>query len=231
MWQILSSDYDTQASFYAVKKASEPIHIQLDPSNNDVAVVNNTTSPLTGLTVTANVFSLDNKLLLHNEENRDAAANSTTDIFKLDLAQQLAAGVVLVKLELRAADNSLLSDNLYWLAADSASYRQLNHLAPVSLAATAASTHAGQSTRIHVQLKNSAATPALAAKLTLLNSADNSRILPAYFTDNYVSLLPGEVREIDVEYPNSAATSANTPQITLRGWNVTPQTIQIAPQR
>ena len=48
MWQILSSDYDTQASYYAVKKASEPIHIQLDPSNYSVDVVNNTTAPLPG---------------------------------------------------------------------------------------------------------------------------------------------------------------------------------------
>jgi hypothetical protein len=32
-WQILSSDYDTQASFYGVKKACEPVHVQLDLSN------------------------------------------------------------------------------------------------------------------------------------------------------------------------------------------------------
>jgi hypothetical protein len=30
-WQIFSSDYDTQTSFYGVKKASEPLHVQLDP--------------------------------------------------------------------------------------------------------------------------------------------------------------------------------------------------------
>jgi hypothetical protein len=231
MWQILSSDYDTQASFYAVKKASEPVHIQLDPSNNEVAVVNNTTSSLSGLTITANVFSLDNQLLLHNQEKQDAAANSTTRIFKLDLAQHLAAGVVLVKLDLHASDNTLLSDNLYWLGADSPSYRQLNRLGSVDLTAAATSTRAGLSTRIHVQLKNSTSTPALTAKLTLLNSADNTRILPAYFTDNYVSLLPGETREIDVEYPNSSIVSAGSPQIAIRGWNVKSQTIQIAPQK
>ena len=39
-WQILSSDYDTQASFYAVKKASEVLHVQLDPTNFYVQVAN-----------------------------------------------------------------------------------------------------------------------------------------------------------------------------------------------
>ena len=74
-WQILSSDYDTQASFYGVKKACEPLHVQLDLSNYDVAVVNTTNESLAGLLVTANVYSLDNKSLLHHEEKRDAGAD------------------------------------------------------------------------------------------------------------------------------------------------------------
>ena len=44
-WQILSSDYDTQASFYGVKKACEPLHVQLDLSNYQVAIVNTTATP------------------------------------------------------------------------------------------------------------------------------------------------------------------------------------------
>jgi hypothetical protein len=231
MWQILSSDYDSQASFYAVKKASEPIHIQLDPSNNDVAVINNTTTPLPGLTLTANVFSLDNKLLLHTEEKRDATANATTDGFKLDVAQHLATGVILVKLELRSADNRLLSDNFYWLAADSAAYRALNRLPAVALSANATSTRADQTTRVHIQLQNRGTFPALAAKLTLLNSTDGTRILPAYHSDNYVSLLPGETREIDIEYPISAAAANSTPQINIRGWNISPQAISVTPKK
>jgi len=126
---------------------------------------------------------------------------------------------------LRSADDKLLSDNFYWLAPDSSTYRQLNRLPAVSLSATATSTRADQSTHIHVQLKNSGTAPALAAKLTLLSSSDKSRILPAYFTDNYVSLLPNETRELDIEYPNSAASGP--PQLTLRGWNIVPQTISV----
>jgi hypothetical protein len=100
----------------------------------------------------------------------------------------------------------------------------------VSLSASATATRADQSTRIHVQLKNSGATPALAAKLTLLNASNNARILPAYLSDNYVSLLSGETREIDVAYPTAAASNA-TPQIAIRGWNITPQTIGVTPQK
>jgi hypothetical protein len=50
-WQILSSDYDTQSSFYGVKKACEPVHVQLDLSNYNVAAVNTTTDALTGFVI------------------------------------------------------------------------------------------------------------------------------------------------------------------------------------
>ena len=78
MWQIISSDYDTQASFYGVKKACESVHVQLDLSDYSVSVVNTTMTAQPGVTITANVFSLDNKSLLHQEERKDAAANAVT---------------------------------------------------------------------------------------------------------------------------------------------------------
>ena len=64
------------------------------------------------------------------------------------------------------------------------------------------------------------------SKLTLLNASDGTRILPAYYSDNYVSLLPGETREIEIEYPASAAKGAA--QVAMRGWNVAPEMIHVA---
>ena len=226
MWQILSADYDTQASYYGVKKACEPLHVQLDLSNYDVQIVDTTTAALAGASVSAKVFSLDNALLLQHEEHRDAPANGETLGFRMNLAPLLAHGVVLVKLELRSASGELLSDNLYWLAADSASYRQLDRLPPATISASAISTGSGA---IRVHLANTGSTVALENKLTLLNAGDGSRILPAYFGDNYVSLLPGETRDIEIEFPASAAHGAA--QLTIRGWNLAPQTIAVTPQK
>ena len=223
-WQILSSDYDTQASFYGVKKACEPLHIQLDLSNYQVAIVNTTATPQTGLSVKADVFSLDNKLLLHQEVKKDSPANDVSNTFRLDLAPLFGDGVILVKLELRSASGELVSDNFYWLAAKSSSYRRLNRLAAANLSASASSKRQGNITHLHVDLKNNGAVAALATKLTLLGS-DQNRILPAYWSDNYVSMLPGESRTVDVEYPS---TNSGEAQIAIRGWNVTPQTIAVS---
>jgi hypothetical protein len=225
-WQILTSDYDTQSSFYGVKKACEPVHVQLDLSNYNVAVVNTTNDSRTGLSIAANVYSLDNKLLLHHEEKKDAGADSVADGFKLELAPLLASdGVVLVKLQLRSSSGEMVSENFYWLGAESSSYRRLNRLAASSLSVTAKSTRTGESVRVRVELHNTGAVVSLADKLTLLNT-DGSRILPAYYSDNYVSLLPGETREIEVEYPVKSANGAA--QVAIRGWNIAKQTVPVA---
>jgi hypothetical protein len=226
MWQILDHDYDTQASYYGVKKACEPLHIQLDLSNYEVAVVNTTAAAVAGLSLDANVYSLGNKLLLHHQEQKDAGADAVTDGFKLDLASVMASDVVLVKLELHGADGKLVSQNLYWLAAESAFYRELDRLPRVELSASANSARAGDAVRVHVHLQNSGNAAVLESKLTLLNATDGSRILPAYYSDNYVSLLPGETREIEIEYPAAAAKGAA--QVAMRGWNLVPQTVHVA---
>jgi Exo-beta-D-glucosaminidase Ig-fold domain/Glycosyl hydrolases family 2/Concanavalin A-like lectin/glucanases superfamily/Glycosyl hydrolases family 2, sugar binding domain/Glycosyl hydrolases family 2, TIM barrel domain len=225
-WQILTSDYDTQASFYGVKKACEPLHVQLDLSNYQVSIVNTTPSPQPGLSVKADVFSLDNKLLLHQEGKKDAPANDAADAFRLDLAPQFKDAVVLVKLELRDRSGQTLSQNVYWLGANATSYRHLSRMPAASLTATASSTRAGDSTRTRVELKNTSSVAALATKLTLLAAPGGDRILPAYWSDNYVSLMPGESRVLDVEYPSTAGHGAA--QVTIRGWNVTPESIAVS---
>jgi hypothetical protein len=229
MWQIISSDYDTQASFYGVKKACEPVHVQLDLSDYSVAVVNTTTTAQPGMAVTATVYSLDNKQLLQHEEKKDVAANDVTAGFTLDLGPVMGTNVVLVRLELKNAAGNVVSDNFYWLAAAGPIYRQLNRLPAELLSTSATSTRSGDTGHIRVLLQNKGAAAALANKLTLVNASDGSRILPAYYSDNYVSLLPGESREVDIEYPASAGKGE--PQLNLRGWTLAPTRIPITQKK
>jgi beta-galactosidase/beta-glucuronidase len=225
-WQIFNHDYDTQSSFYAVKEACEPLHVQLDLSNYSVQVVNTTNDARTNVSVVADVYSLSNKLLLHRQEKHDVPADNVASRFSLDLVPLLdSEEVVLVNLELTNDAGEILSRNFYWLGAQNSSYRRLNRLAAATLSATAKSTTAGNTVRLQIELRNTGNVVALQNKLTLLNASDGSRILPAYYSDNYISLLPGETRVIEVEYPASAA--AGQAQLSLRGWNLAPQTIHV----
>jgi hypothetical protein len=78
--------------------------------------------------------------------------------------------------------------------------------------------------KLRLRLTNSTSVPAILTKLTPLNP-DGSRILPAYISENYVSLLAGESREVEVTYP--AETAKGTPSIALRGWNLQPTSVTV----
>ncbi len=214
-WQIFSSDYDTHGSFYGVKKASEPVHVQMNLPDFKVVLVNNRLADIAGVTVRAKVVGLDNRTLIERSVRIAAPREKVSDAFTLDLAPHLARGVALVRLEATDASGAVLSTNFYWQARDDAGYRALNTLAPVALDASATSRTEGAETVTAVTLANRTGTPAIETKLTMM--AGGQQVLPAYFTDNYVSLLPGESRTIEVRYPTARGANGS---VALRGWNV-----------
>jgi Exo-beta-D-glucosaminidase Ig-fold domain/Concanavalin A-like lectin/glucanases superfamily/Glycosyl hydrolases family 2/Glycosyl hydrolases family 2, TIM barrel domain len=228
MWQILSSDYDTQASFYGTMKACEPVHVQLNLATYQVDVVNTTTTAREGLMVGAKVYSLANALLFQATDRKGLGADASIESLRLDLAPYLAKGMVIVALELRDSAGNVVSQNLYWLGAKSSSYRELTRLAPASLKMEASATKNGDMVTVKLQLANPGTTVSLANKLTLIAAKDGTRILPAYFSDNYISLLPGETRSFEVQYP--ADTVKGDAEISLRGWNATAQTVPVKMQ-
>ncbi len=133
--------------------------------------------------------------------------------------------MVLVKLSLLAADGTSVSENFYWRGRDEDAYRQLDTLAPAALTASAESgPPEGADRVVRVTLANDTAVPALNAKLTLVDGKGD-RILPAFYDDNYVSLLPGERRTIAIRYPASAAGAG---RLTLAGWNVPRTVVDVA---
>lgn len=217
-WQIYSWDYDTHAAYYGAKKAVEPLHVQLNLPGNELVVLNTTRADARGLTAKVRVVGLDNADLFTRTDRVDALANRATALAAVPLDRLFAAHpMVLVSLTLNDAAGRTVSENFYWRGRDTTAYRALNALAPAALTTSAtAPVVDGEDKAITVTLANDTGVPALNAKLTLVDAA-GQRILPAYYSDNYVSLLPGERKTVTVRYP---ATVGAAPRLTLRGWNV-----------
>jgi Exo-beta-D-glucosaminidase Ig-fold domain len=133
--------------------------------------------------------------------------------------------LVLVKLTLTDSGGTILSDNLYWQSRDAASQRRLDELRPQPIGVSAHARPDGEDTRIEVVLTNQGLAAAFAAKMTMLDE-QGARVLPVYYDDNYVSLLPGESRRIEVLCP---ATSGQCARVALRGWNVEAREAVVGP--
>ena len=55
VWQFYTWDYEPNASLFGAQKAAEPIHIQMNLPDCQVAVINHRATPLAGVTATATV--------------------------------------------------------------------------------------------------------------------------------------------------------------------------------
>ena len=220
-WNFLGSDYDTQSSFWGTEKACEPVHAQLDLSNNNVDLIN--LGAARSFKVETRVVGLDGKVISDQTNQIEAVGNARTSVGKPDLEKLADGHAVLVALHVTDANGAAVSNNLYWWSKDEAKLRELNGLKPVKLEASATVAADGNERKATVRIKNGDTTPVLLVKLVLKDAGTGARIRPAYYSENYVSLLPGEEQTVTVNFP----AGAGKPAIGLRGWNVVADTVDV----
>jgi hypothetical protein len=218
-WNFLSSDYDTQSSFYGTQKACEPVHAQLNLADSSVDLIN--LGEARSLKVRMLVEGLDGATLSDHTSQVQAAPDARTQVGRLDLEKLAAGHTVLVELAVSNADDSLLSTNVYWWSKDEATLRELNALAPTTISTSASVANASDERSMTVHLKNNGTVPAILLKLTLEDAVTGARILPAYYSENYFSLLPGEESTVTVKFP----AGTNQTRLALRGWNLGSQVV------
>jgi len=212
-WQFYTWDYDAHASYYAVRKACEYHHIQLDQPAGTISVINNTLLPLQALKATATVFGLDGRPLSSTSTNLDLPANCAITLAKAPVPPSTNTVTWLLRLELRG--DTLLSRNDYWLAAQPHHLQQLDQMPRVALKGQADT----RGSVVTVKLQNPSLTPALMIRLVLRDPNTGARILPAYYSDNYFNLLPGEARLVTIDTPVALPHGAH---VTVHGWNIQP---------
>ena len=225
-WQMYSSDYSTHGAYFGVKKACEPVHVQLDQPDLGITVVNNTRTSLRGLLLTTSVVDASNFGLSAGRQALAAPANTASRVGRLRVPEQAKEGVVFVRLVL-SDERRVLSENFYWHAAQKSGYRKLDRMPETHLACLAALHAEGGTPRVEVELINRSDFVALAAEVVLRDAATGGRVLPVYASDNYVSLLPGAGRRITIEVPEP--TRGMT--VELKGWNVRRALIPVAAAR
>jgi hypothetical protein len=224
-WQIYSSDYDTAGAYFGVKSACEPLHAQMNLPDFSLAVVNTTRADREGLRLVTRVVSLDDRVLATRTDRVSAPADATTTLAPLELAPHLKReGLVLVELVLGDAHGARLSRSVYWQGQSEESHRLLNSLPSQPVSVSMRASGAEDSTTLKVSIANSNKTPVLAIKLTAVD-AQGQRVLPVYYSENYVSLLPGETQQITIQCPITAGRRCEAVQV--RGWNVQPMTVRL----
>ena len=219
VWQLYHYDLEPNASLYGVKKAAETVHVQFNEANRGIEVVNNRPEPVKSSKVQVLIYRFDGTIDAQSAYPVEQVPASTTmKVAEIEVSARISP-LYFIKLNLIDDRGAILSTNLYWQHVAQDQFDGLMNLPQVALDADATLTTQGDKTQITVNLHNHTKSVALLSHLQLHRKQDGGRVLPAFYSDNYISLAPGEASTINVE----AATTdfhGNEPLIEVDGYNV-----------
>ena len=219
VWQIYHYDLEPNASLYEVMHAGEPIHIQLNEARGMVQVINNLPTPLNNSAAHIALYNLDGTLAAEHSESVTAPPFMATDLAPLQIPDRISA-VHFLRLDLKDADGKLISSNTYWLNQpwNPNDFSDMEKMPTVALKADVDRKDAAGKRVVTVTLHNTATVVALMAHLQLRRQASGERVLPSYANDNYITLLPGESRSIQIEADLSSFKGEDA-LVVVDGWN------------
>ncbi len=220
VWQIYSYYLEPDSAYFAVKRACEMIHVQMSPTGQ-VAVINNTARNLHKLDVEAQVYNLNGSLSSTQKDLVSAKALSATYGMQIVWNSDMSP-VTFVRLTLRSREGSVISRNFYWhnSTKKSEDYRDLQSMPHTIVSINGISKRVGSSEVIKLSVTNPGGAVALLTHLQVRSSTSGKRILPAYYSTNYFSLVPGERRAVTIRVAKKLLGNA-LPLIVVDGWNVT----------
>ena len=218
VWQTYDYYFEPTAAYFAIKKASEPLHIQWNPATDEVEVVNYSGGMRKGLTAKAQLLNMDASVAWEKEAIVDSHEDTTDKCIRLEFPSDLSK-VHFIKLTLKE-NGTVVSENFYHRSLEENNYQALRELPKVKLL-PAIDTRKDPDGTWHatVTVENTTAIPALMIRVNVTGEQDGLQFLPVFYSDNYFALLPGEKKTVNIRWKDED-TRGNTPKVQLSGYNV-----------
>jgi hypothetical protein len=238
VWQTYDYYLEPTAGYFGAKKGCEPLHVQWNPLNDTVEVVNYSAGQRAGLDVKASILNADGSVQWERTATVDSAEDSVVAPITLAFPATGLSPLHFVRLKLTAG-GATLSENTYLRSLTTFQVpglsfgpfhipdypafdlRAIRTLPKVNLRHATTIERQGDQWVLWTELKNPSPTPALLVRLKVVREQGGDRILPALYEDNYFTLLPGETRRLRTEV-EQADTRGERPSIMVEGFNVQP---------
>ena len=218
VWQTYDYYFEPTAAYFAIKKASEPLHIQWNPATDEVEVVNYHAGLRPGLKARVQVLNMDATVAWEKEVTVDSREDTTEKCIKLEFPDGLSQ-VHFIKLTLEE-NGKAVSENFYHRSKVENNYQALKQLPKVSLRAQTQYDKGDDGEwKAEVTVENRSDAPALMVRLNIVGDKDGKQFLPIFYSDNYFALLPGETKVVRVHWKD-VDTRGNAPLLKVSGYNV-----------
>jgi exo-1,4-beta-D-glucosaminidase len=237
IWHLYDYYQVPAGGYFGTKKACEQLHVQYSYDDNSVAVVNGFNRVFSDMRVQATIYDIESKQKARQEATFSVPADGSVRALTLQPADSISSTYFL-RLELRDAAGKVVSSNFYWLSTKPdvldwakkfeevytpesayADLTGLNSLPPVKLAVRSSVTQEGKEKIVHVFVENPGSSVALLAHLRIAKAKADDDVVPIFWDDNYISLMPGEKRELSARFDAAKAGAGNL-MLAVDGWNV-----------
>jgi exo-1,4-beta-D-glucosaminidase len=239
-WHLYDYFLNPAGAYFGARMANEPLHIQYSYDTRAIMLVNHTLTDEHGLRAVIRVHNLDGSVPYERRlQNIDLVGNSTRQLTMLPALDGLSR-TYFVELELASAGGQSISRNVYWLSTqtDELDWANSNwYLTPVTRYAdltplqslpTATSEvrvrREGGVAEVTLTVPPSSKAVALFQHVVIKRAAGGEPVLPILWSDNDVTLWPGESVTLTAHF---AISGAETPVVEVSGWNVPTQSVPV----
>lgn len=217
-WQTYDWYFEPNGSYFGAKKGAEPLHVQWNPAENVIEVVNYNGGDQTGLAVKALVMNMDGSVKWSMEKLVDSNEDSTLKCFAVEFPEDLS-DVHFIKLYLDK-DGMTLSDNFYINGKEYGNHQAMRGMAKADVKTGVAVKKGRDGVWTgNVTLENRSSVPAVMIRLNVVGKKDGEQILPMFYGDNYFSLMPGEKKTVSLRWYD-ADSRGNRPEVKITGYNL-----------
>ncbi len=215
IWQLYDWYLLPNAGYHFTKQSTAPVHAQFNRLTNRIDVVNRTYQSKT-VTVTLDVIDLNGKVLHASRETVTLKPESVGTLKTKTLQQwSKVSGIQFVLLRVQQPDGTVISRNTYWLEPNN-DFTALQSMKNASFSIAVAGSRSETGDRMMtITVTNTSDQLAFFTRLQLLDAQDEE-ILPSYWSDNYITLKPGEQQVVTVWLDDA---SPQPVQVRAQGWN------------
>jgi exo-1,4-beta-D-glucosaminidase len=230
-WQLYDYYLMPTGAYFGTKKACQPLNIMYNYDNNKIHVSNDTGNDLIGVRASVRMFDEQSQVTFEKSVTIDMPDNVSMELLELP-ELHTPGSIAFVDMSV-AHGESLSGSNFYWLSSTMdkmdwdqyfwfytpqkqfADFTPLNNLQKANLeAAVAYQKHDGENA-VQVTLKNPSDHIAFFVELKLVHADNQQPVLPAYWDDNYVSVLPGNSVTVQAKYSGDTETVVKIQGINL----------------
>ena len=205
---------DVNASLYGTKKGCEPLHPYYNIVSKKVQLMNTKVDAFPSLTVKAELFNRDGKSIWSNSATMDAPINQVKDVMDVPAPQQVS-GVYFLKLSLLDTNQNELSRNIYWLTTTEKDYKTLNTLPQSKPMVHSSLAKQGNAFKGTIQLTADDHI-SFFNRIKVFDKKTGKRILPVHYSDNYITLMPGDSQTVTFDFESELPTEQV--QVVLESW-------------